>query len=732
MVPGLQAEWEKLKNQFQDPRFPTVESYAQWHYNNIGKNEGRIVPQISMEDFAARAQANAVFQANQPQLLARPAAERGLAAARAAIAAQPFTKSGLQAALDVGINTALPPNFANFSDAQKVAWANANRVTPTQLASIGLTDANLNYLQSIGYKPPGSTMLAGASTTLPSYVSTATAPTLKTTFDTLDVIQAPRDLGNLGQLAAGNSVIAPVTKNMGGPIAFAEGKEVTAPKEMAKYSLSDFGLPEYVDENYMFTPAVQKVLAGYRESLPRNVVFNPLLETAEREARDKGIDALAERMLMVRQGRTGAEYFPASMFESTAPATMFDERGNRIRPLYQYAEGGGVGRGLGSIAMKGYAEEMAQKGRFGDTMLAHISPEEAQMLQAMGGAGTINPQTGLPEYFSWRKLFKKAGPILGIAASLLGGPLAGALVGGISGGMGGPGEKFNWKRGLLTGIASYGLGQLGKGLTGAADAGAAATSTVPGEVAKGLTTDIAGEVAKNIPTQTAPAIAGDAAKSIMFQNAGQTAAQTAVPAAENIVSRGMSAIADRGTTLFEGAKNLATNAPGAGEAFKAAAGMTPFQAAATTFLPTMSISGMDEATRQQMQIQAEEDERKKREEQYRQLFASTLGSVNVAGGGEIAAMVAGGATGPANEPRTINGAGDGMSDSVPATIEGVQEARLADGEFVIPADVVADLGNGSSNAGSKKLYAMMDRVRKARHGTTRQPPEINMGRMMPA
>jgi hypothetical protein len=119
-------------------------------------------------------------------------------------------------------------------------------------------------------------------------------------------------------------------------------------------------------------------------------------------------------------------------------------------------------------------------------------------------------------------------------------------------------------------------------------------------------------------------------------------------------------------------------------------------------------------------------------ERFRQLFLRTLGSVGFAGGGDIAAMVAGGATGPANEPRTINGAGDGMSDSVPATIEGVQEARLADGEFVIPADVVADLGNGSSNAGSKKLYAMMDRVRKARHGTTRQPPEVDTGRLMPA
>jgi hypothetical protein len=58
----------------------------------------------------------------------------------------------------------------------------------------------------------------------------------------------------------------------------------------------------------------------------------------------------------------------------------------------------------------------------------------------------------------------------------------------------------------------------------------------------------------------------------------------------------------------------------------------------------------------------------------------------------------------------LNGDGDGMSDSIPATIEGKQPARLADGEFVIPADVVSHLGNGSTKAGSKRLYAMLDKV----------------------
>ena len=80
----------------------------------------------------------------------------------------------------------------------------------------------------------------------------------------------------------------------------------------------------------------------------------------------------------------------------------------------------------------------------------------------------------------------------------------------------------------------------------------------------------------------------------------------------------------------------------------------------------------------------------------------------------------------------LDGAGDGMSDSIPGTIEGKQPARLADGEFVIPADVVSHLGNGSSKAGAKQLYAMMHKVRKARTGNPKQGKEINPNQYMPA
>ena len=82
--------------------------------------------------------------------------------------------------------------------------------------------------------------------------------------------------------------------------------------------------------------------------------------------------------------------------------------------------------------------------------------------------------------------------------------------------------------------------------------------------------------------------------------------------------------------------------------------------------------------------------------------------------------------------QALQGPGDGMSDSIPGVIGGAQPARLADGEFVVPADVVSGIGNGSTDAGSRQLYAMMDKIREARTGRAKQAPEINPRRMMPA
>jgi hypothetical protein len=92
-------------------------------------------------------------------------------------------------------------------------------------------------------------------------------------------------------------------------------------------------------------------------------------------------------------------------------------------------------------------------------------------------------------------------------------------------------------------------------------------------------------------------------------------------------------------------------------------------------------------------------------------------------GGGLAAMARGGMAQQFNlgdysdGGRLLRGPGDGVSDSIPASIGGKRPARLADGEFVVPARIVSELGNGSTEAGARKLYAMMDRIQSARRGT---------------
>jgi hypothetical protein len=78
----------------------------------------------------------------------------------------------------------------------------------------------------------------------------------------------------------------------------------------------------------------------------------------------------------------------------------------------------------------------------------------------------------------------------------------------------------------------------------------------------------------------------------------------------------------------------------------------------------------------------------------------------------------------------LGGPTDGMADQIPATIDNRQPAALSDGEFVIPADVVSHLGNGNSDAGAKQLYGMMDRIRKARTGSTEQGKQINPNKFL--
>jgi hypothetical protein len=106
-----------------------------------------------------------------------------------------------------------------------------------------------------------------------------------------------------------------------------------------------------------------------------------------------------------------------------------------------------------------------------------------------------------------------------------------------------------------------------------------------------------------------------------------------------------------------------------------------------------------------------------------------------AAGGGLMSLAGGGMSnlgGYSDGGRLLRGPGDGVSDSIPATIGGKQPARLATGEFVVPARIVSELGNGSTEAGANKLYAMMDRVQKARRKTKNVAADTKAHKYLPA
>jgi len=103
--------------------------------------------------------------------------------------------------------------------------------------------------------------------------------------------------------------------------------------------------------------------------------------------------------------------------------------------------------------------------------------------------------------------------------------------------------------------------------------------------------------------------------------------------------------------------------------------------------------------------------------------------VQAAGGGM---MGIGSLGGYSDGGRLLKGPGDGVSDSIPASIGNRQPARLADGEFVVPARIVSELGNGSTDAGARKLYEMMDRVKHARSTAKNIAADTKASKYLPA
>jgi uncharacterized membrane protein YgcG len=439
--------------------------------------------------------------------------------------------------------------------------------------------------------------------------------------------------------------------------------------------------------------------------------------------------------------------------------------------VMNYAQGG----------LPSLANNMASKGRYGDSMLVHMSPQEVQGLQrlamANGTSLSVNPYTGMPEAFSLKKTLKKIAkfvapilpfiPIPGLAglSPLITKALLSTAVGGLSGKKG-----FDLKRGLMSGLTTYGIGSLAQGAGAAANANAGANI---GDIGAQQAADSA------ISINAVPAGPDFAPGTMMDAVTGDVlpptdAAATAASKFAEAMPEGsgfMDYVNQTGQNIKTAATGLydtVTGAPGARAAFTSGQAINPFTdkpigvgtAAGAAFTGVAGMKTLDELEKakaeadkilQDVANRTEEEKAYARKiladypVQYRRITGQEVSGFGMAMGGRITSyddemgrddgMMQGGIAALAKgglPPRYLRGGGDGMSDSIRANIEGKQEARLADGEFVIPADVVSHLGNGSSNAGAKRLYSMMDRVRKSRTGKTRQAPEVNTRRLMPA
>lgn len=307
----------------------------------------------------------------------------------------------------------------------------------------------------------------------------------------------------------------------------------------------------------------------------------------------------------------------------------------------------------------------------------------------------------------------------GGSAALTGGdPLKGALLGGLTGGIGG-------------GISSLTPAATTAGTTAAAAAPAAATTAAP-TVASGVGMGAGASASPFIATNPVTAAAGTSPftsstgiDAIMRNAAASgTPAAAAAPATGGTFTEGMARfandpIASIGRNKFLAGTSALAGAAGAREEDEMPSNdydgplkrfrynpdvyRPQFAEGGITNLPVERMSDRNDA----MAMMAS------RGQMYAEGGISSLGSYSDGG-------------------RMLKGPGDGMSDSIPASIAGKRPARLATEEFVVPADVVSHLGNGSSDAGAKQLYAMMDRVRSARTGTKKQGRQIRPESMMPA
>lgn len=418
-----------------------------------------------------------------------------------------------------------------------------------------------------------------------------------------------------------------------------------------------------------------------------------------------------------------------------------------------------------------------------------------ELALAHGGSLSINPDTGLVEA-SWLKNLLPTIAGIGLSMIPGVGPLAAAgMVGGFEtlrtgdigrglmaglgayGGAGLGGSLANIGAG--TG-ASAGLGGTGAGVTAAENLGVGTVGTAPG--VSSTVGQMASASGSAVPsaTSTAPSFMGNASNAMQGLKDVTGSGQAALNfGKQNLMNIGMAAAPALTDAMspqtptpgqaeedprYKGSPyryNLASNFQGFTPARPSpyytptglgyAAGGDIMMAAGGSYddEPRGDDQGYGYAAGGDLKIgegiakDTDEDTaslgaydaaRKRVEKQFgaANLKAKPMPKTGIARLGEIKTMASGGLGGYSDGGRMLKGPGDGMSDSIPAVIGKKQPARLADGEFVVPADVVSHLGNGSTDAGAKRLYSMMDKVRQARTGKKKQAPAVKADKYMPA
>lgn len=359
------------------------------------------------------------------------------------------------------------------------------------------------------------------------------------------------------------------------------------------------------------------------------------------------------------------------------------------------------------------AQHLASRGRKGDTMLVHMAPQEVSGLQALakahGGTLTVNPDTGLPEANFLKRMLPM---IIGAGLMFATGGTAAPLIGGLSNsaliglGIGGleTARTDNLGKGLMAGLGAYGGAGLLGGLMGAGGANLAAAGGAN-------SANLAGTAVPSIEAFNPSNLTASAGEKMfagvqgLGTEAGRNAALSSMGGGMQAAKYGLAAASPMLQGAEQDQKPYAGSGPNPYEYdydpntqryTRVAPGTRQRDFLAPT-TPMMAMGGPVEDMSYQNRMDT---------------MMVNGGQMFAAGGGisHLGDYSDGG--------RLLKGPGDGVSDSIPATIANKRPARLADGEFVVPARIVSELGNGSTEAGARKLYAMMDRIQKARGKTT--------------